>query len=255
MNFKFRRALILGLIVSCSAVAQDSEPPDDEKVSYALGMNLGLEIKRTGADVDVNVIVQAIKDVMDGKSTRIPESEVRPILQQESAYRKAAVSEKNRIAGEAYLAQNAKTPGVTVLPDGLQYRVIQAGAGATPKIDDNVIINSRGALIDGKVIDHKEHFEVSVAAGQIKGLQEALQLMPVGSKWQISVPSALAFGNDWNGDVGPGSTLIFELELISIAPSIRSGAAAGRGANGRQTPRVLGQDQQTNTAAAPATEK
>jgi FKBP-type peptidyl-prolyl cis-trans isomerase len=246
MKFKFSKALLLGAVVAFSAVAQDSEPPDDEKVSYALGMKLGLEIKRTGADVDVNAIVQAIQDVMEGKSTRIPESEVRPILQQELAYQRAVLSKKNKADGEGYLAKNAEMPGVTVLPDGLQYRVIQAGTGKMPKIDENVTISSRGTLIDGTMIDHKDHFQVSVAE-QMKGFREALQMMPAGSKWQVVLPPALAFGGDWKGDVGPDSTVIFEIELVSIAPSVHSGGAGGGQAFGHQGARVIGQGQQTNS--------
>jgi FKBP-type peptidyl-prolyl cis-trans isomerase FklB len=221
MRLRFSKALILGALVSFSAVGQDMEPPDEEKVSYALGMNLGLEIKRTGADVDVNVIVQAIKDAMEGKSTRIPESDARSIIQQAMTYERAMLSKKNKAEGEAYLARNAQSPDVTVLADGLQYRIIKAGAGAKPGTDDNVTISSRGHLVDGKVIDQKEHFQISIT-GQMKCFQEALQLMPAGSKWEIVAPPALAFGNDWNGDVGPDSTVIFEIELISIAPSVHS---------------------------------
>jgi FKBP-type peptidyl-prolyl cis-trans isomerase len=234
MKLKVSKAIILVVVVAFSTLAQDTEAPDEEKVSYALGMNLGLEIKRMGADVDVDAIVQAIKDVTEGKPTRIGESEVRPIVQQELAYQKSVMSRKNKAEGEAYLAKNAKAAGVIVLPDGLQYRVIQAGAGPSPKIDDNVTVNSRGTMIDGKEMDHRENFQVSLT-GQMKGLQEALQLMQAGSKWQVTVPPALAFGNEWKGDVGPDSTLIFEIELISIAPSVHTGG----GSNGRQPPATV----------------
>lgn len=249
MKLKFPKTAVLVALVAFSAIGQESfEPPDDEKVSYALGMNLGLEIKRLGADVDVSVIVRAIQDVMEGKTTRIPESELHPIFQQELAYQRAVMSKKNKAEGDAYLAKNAKVPEVTVLPDGLQYRVLKPGEGKTPKIDDNVTISSRGTLVDGKVIDKKDHFQVSVAA-QMKAFQEALLLMQVGAKWQIVTPPALAFGDDWKGDVGPDSTLIFEIELISIAPSVHSGEETGGNARSRQTPRVLGQNQPA--AAAP----
>lgn len=241
MKLKFPKAVILAALVAFSAVGQQSfEPPDDEKVSYALGMGLGLEIKRLGADVDVNVIVQALKDVAEGKTTQIKESELHPIFQQELAYQKAVISRKNKAEGDAYLAKNAKLPEVTVLPDGLQYRVIKTGEGKTPKTDDNVTISSRGTLLDGKVIDKKDHFQVAVSS-QMKAFQEALPLMQVGSKWQIVAPAALAFGDEWKGDIGPDSTLIFEVELISIAPSVHSGEALGGGTHGRQTPHVLGQ--------------
>jgi FKBP-type peptidyl-prolyl cis-trans isomerase FklB len=226
------------------------EPPDEEKVSYALGMNLALEIKRTGADVDVNTIVQALKDVMAGKTTRISDPELRPIFQKALAYERAVLSKKNKTEGEAYLAKNAKTAGVTVLPDGLQYRVIKAGTGPMPKPDDNVTINSKGHFIDGREIDHKEKFEIAVA-GQMKGFQEALQLMQPGAKWEITLPPALAFGSDWNGEVGPDSTLVFELELVSITPSVHSNEKIRSGPYGARPIRAKEQDPQTNAVSTP----
>jgi FKBP-type peptidyl-prolyl cis-trans isomerase len=240
MKLKFSKALILGALVAFSAIGQDTEPPDDEKVSYALGMKLGLEIKRTGADVNVETITQAIQDVLEGKPTRVPEAEVRRTIQQEIAYQRAVLSKQNKAEGAAFMEKNAKAPGVKVLPDGLQYRVLQAGNGPMPKSDENVTISSRGRLISGKVIDHKEKFQVAVAE-QMKGFQAALQLMPAGSKWEIVLPPQLAFGNDWNGDVGPDSTVIFEVELVSISPSVHSRGGAGNQAFGRQGARVIGQ--------------
>jgi FKBP-type peptidyl-prolyl cis-trans isomerase len=227
MKLKLSKAVVLAGLVAFSAMAVDApEPPDEEKVSYALGMNLGLQIKRMGADVDVNVIVQAIKDVMEGKPTQLPEAELRPIFHQEEAFQRAIISKKNKAEGEAFLAKNGQAPGVTVLPDGLQYKVIQAGTGPTPKREDNVILNFRSSLINGKEIDRKDHFQVAVA-GQMKAFQEALQLMKVGSKWQIVAPPALAFGSEWKGEAGPESTVLFEIELLSIEPSAHAEGATG----------------------------
>jgi FKBP-type peptidyl-prolyl cis-trans isomerase len=227
MKLKLPKAVILTGLVAFSAMAVDApEPPDEEKVSYALGMNLGLQIKRMGADVDVTVLVQALKDVMEGKPTQISEAELRPIFHQEEAFQRAIISKKNKAEGEAYLAKNSQAPGVTVLPDGLQYKVLQAGTGSTPKREDNVTLNLRGSLISGKEIDRKDHFQVAVG-GQMKCFQEALQQMKVGSKWQIVAPPALAFGSEWKGDVGPESTVIFEMELLSIEPSAQTEGATG----------------------------
>jgi FKBP-type peptidyl-prolyl cis-trans isomerase FklB len=227
MKLKLSKAVVLAALVAFSARAVDApEPPDEEKVGYALGMNLGLQIKRLGAEVDVKVIVQALQDVMAGKPTQIPEAELRPIFHQEEAFQRALISQKNKAEGEAYLAKNAKAPGVTVLPDGLQYRVIVEGTGPTPKNEDNVTLNFRGSLINGREIDRKDQFQVAVA-GQIKGWQEALQLMKVGSKWQIFVPSNLAYGSEWKGEVGPESAVLFEIELVSIEPSAHSEGATG----------------------------
>ncbi len=117
-----------------------------------------------------------------------------------------------------------------------------------PKIDENVTISSHGRLISGKVIDHKEKFQVAVAE-QMKGFREALQLMPAGSKWEIVLPPNLAFGNDWNGDVGPDSTVIFEVELFSISPSVHSRGKADGETFGHQGARVIGQAPRTNAVS------
>jgi len=223
MKLKLQKALLLPGFIAVSAIAQEfkpaatpSGPPDKEKVSYALGMNLGLQLKHADADVDVNVIAQAIKDVMEGKPTKIQQSEIQPLFRQAQAYGLAKQGEKNRTEGEAFLAKNAKTPGITVLPDGLQYRVLQAGTGEIPTTNDVVIITYQGKMIDGTEFERRDHIQARTIA-QIKGLQEAFQLMKVGSKWQIFVPSALAYGHEQMRQVGPDSTLIYELELNSIA--------------------------------------
>jgi FKBP-type peptidyl-prolyl cis-trans isomerase len=131
----------------------------------------------------------------------------------------AKQSGNNKAEGEAFLAQNAKQQGITTLPNGLQYRIIQAGAGGTPATNDLVFVKYRGHLIDGTEFSHHNRFLTRVNEG-IKGWQEALRRMKVGSKWQIFVPPALAFGDEGEPvhHIGPDSTLIYELELTSIAP-------------------------------------
>jgi FKBP-type peptidyl-prolyl cis-trans isomerase len=192
--------------------------PDKEKVSYAGGMRIALQLKRTGADLDGNVIAQAIRDVLDDKPTKIQEAEIAPLLMQGQAYVLAKQAEKNRADGDAFLAKNAKEPGVTVLPDGLQYRVLQAGTDEMPATDDLIIVKYRSRLIDGTEFDHHDHFLTRVNGG-IKGWQEALQHMKIGSKWQIFVPSDLAYGSQGEPfrHIGPDATLVFDLELVSIA--------------------------------------
>jgi FKBP-type peptidyl-prolyl cis-trans isomerase len=131
----------------------------------------------------------------------------------------SSASEKNRIEGQAFLATNAKAEGVIVLPDGLQYRVLKTGSGDTPKTNDLVFIKYRGTFVDGKEFDHHNHFLTRLDGG-IKGWQEALRQMKVGSKLQVFVPPALAFGDEGEPvhHIAPDSTLIYELELTSIAP-------------------------------------
>jgi FKBP-type peptidyl-prolyl cis-trans isomerase FklB len=139
-----------------------------------------------------------------------------------AAQEKAAANkqfQKNKADGEAFLAKNAKSEGISVLPDGLQYRVIQAGTGATPTTNDLVFIKYRGRRIDGTEFGHHSRFLTRIDAG-LKGWQDALQRMRVGSKLEIFVPPALAFGEEGEPylHIEPDSTLIYELELTSIAP-------------------------------------
>jgi FKBP-type peptidyl-prolyl cis-trans isomerase FklB len=218
MKVRFQEMLMLAVLMAFSAGAEEPAPataglvpPDPEKVSYALGMNLGLQIKRMGADVDVNVLAQALKDVLDGKPTKVRESEMRPIFAQEQAYEVA----KKKAAGEAFLAKNARMPGVVVLPDGLQYRVVEAGAGEVSKTNEPLVINFRGTWIDGREFRRKEHIQVMPITCP-KGMREALLMMKPGSKWRVFVPSDLAYGQQAGRAAGFGSTLIYDLELVSV---------------------------------------
>jgi len=218
MRLKVQNALVLAALLAQAAVAHDdSQTPDSKKVSYAFGMNLAVQIKQMGADVDVNAIVQAIKDVQEGKPTKLQASELHSIFKQEEDFARSQIAAKDKADGVAFLAKNAANPGIIVLPDGLQYRVLQAGAGASPRISDVVDLKYRGTLIDGTEFSHSDHFQTSVAA-QMRGWQEALALMKAGSKWQIFLPPSLAYGRNWLRQVGPESTIIFELELLSIEP-------------------------------------
>jgi FKBP-type peptidyl-prolyl cis-trans isomerase len=189
-----------------------------ERISYILGMQKAEQLKRTGAEVSADVMSQGFKDVLEGKPTKIQESEIQTIFMKAEAYTSALQAKKNREAGEAFLAKNAKAPGVKVLPDGLQYRVIQEGKGEIPTTSDLLIVKYKAKLINGTVFDRKNVF-VTRSNGGIQGLQDALQRMKVGSKWEIFVPSNLAFGNEGEPalQVGPDATLIYELEVVSIA--------------------------------------
>jgi len=202
-----------------------SDAPSKDKFSYALGMSMAEQVKRAGLDVDTNVISQAISDVLEGRPTKVKEAEIRSIFMQARAAGFAKLAKKNKEAGEAYLAKNAKEQNIKTLPDGLQYRVIQEGTGEIPKNNDTVLVKYRGNLIDGTEFDHNDKFRTRVTA-VIKGWTEALELMKAGSKWQIFVPSDLAYGDQGNRDIGPNAMLIFEMELISIeAPSIQPKAS------------------------------
>lgn len=235
MKLNPRQLIALAAAASVSTAAQQftptpdlSQPPDQKKISYALGMNLGLQIKRIGADVDVNVVAQALRDVLNGKPTQLQPSELRPIFKQEEDAQRVILSAKNKSQGLDFLAKNAREPGIMVMPDGLQYRVISAGVGESPKNGDGVILKYRGTLVDGTEFDHNDHFQGRIET-QIKGWQEALHLMKPGSRWQLYLSPALAYGAAWKGIVGPESTVIFDMELVSILSPADAQEASGGG--------------------------
>ncbi len=209
-----------------------------DKVSYAIGADLGKKLKTANIDVDPAILTRAMKDTLTGAKSEMSDDEIRATLtdlskdlQQKQAMVAKEASEKNRKAGEEFLAANKGKEGVVALPDGLQYKVLTAGNGPKPAPSDTVVCNYKGTLIDGKEFDSSYKrgqpatFPVS---GVIKGWTEALQMMPVGSKWQLFIPPDLAYGDRQAGpDITPGSTLVFEVELMSIQPKT---AAAPEGA-------------------------
>jgi FKBP-type peptidyl-prolyl cis-trans isomerase len=202
-----------------------SAPKD--KTSYALGMNLAENLKAQSVEIDPNILLKGMKDVLSGGKTLLTtDEEHATLLELQSGLRKAQMEkmakagEKNKKEGEAFLAANKSKPGVVTLPSGLQYKILQTGTGAKPAAADSVSCNYKGTLIDGTEFDSSYKrgepttFPVS---GVIKGWTEALQLMPVGSKWQLFVPAALAYGDRAaSALIGPSATLIFEVELVSI---------------------------------------
>lgn len=199
------------------------------KASYALGMSIGSSLHRQGVDagVDPAIVARGLRDAISGRKTVLTEDEMKVALQQLKAdmskqqEAKAHVAgEGNRKEGETFLAANKSKEGITTLPDGLQYKVLKEGTGPKPTASDTVTVNYRGTLINGKEFDssYKRGEPISFpVGGVIKGWTEALQLMPVGSKWQLFIPADLAYGDRGAGsDIGPGETLTFEVELLSI---------------------------------------
>jgi FKBP-type peptidyl-prolyl cis-trans isomerase FklB len=198
-----------------------------EKISYSIGMEIGKNFKKQSIDVDPEVLLRGIQDATSGGKALMTEQEVRDTLtafqkervaKQEEEMKK--IGEKNKKEGEAFLAENKKKEGVKTLASGLQYKVIKPGTGKKPKSTDTVTTHYRGTLIDGT------EFDSSYTRGQpatfpvhgvIPGWTEALQLMEEGAKWQLFIPSKLAYGERGAGHaIGPNATLIFEVELISI---------------------------------------
>jgi FKBP-type peptidyl-prolyl cis-trans isomerase FklB len=222
------------------AAAPTSNAPklsgEKQKLSYALGMSLGSSLRKASLDADLSLLTQGIKDGLSAGPTLLTEQEMLATLaamQNEQkktktasqAARKTEVAEKNKQAGEAFLAANKAKEGVVNLPSGLQYRVLKAGDGDKPAASDTVVAHYRGSFVDGTEFANtylrKQPATVQLRKA-IQGWREALPLMPVGSKWELVVPSDLAYGSRGDGrggkprSVGPNTTLIFEVELISI---------------------------------------
>jgi FKBP-type peptidyl-prolyl cis-trans isomerase len=199
-----------------------------QKASYAIGMNLGGGLHRQNIDVDTEALVQGLKDTLSGNKTQLTEDEARTALMQLQSEmqsklqaKAAAEGEANKKEGDAFFAANKTKEGVVTLPSGLQYKILKEGSGPKPTPADSVVCNYKGTLINGTEFDssYKRGEPATFpVTGVIKGWTEALQLMPVGSKWQLFVPPDLGYGprGTPGGPIGPNSTLIFEVELMSI---------------------------------------
>jgi len=198
-----------------------------DRVSYAIGMNVGTGLYKQSVEVDPNVLLLGLKDALAGGKTLMTEDEIRATFtelekelkgKQEEKMKLAAVT--NKTEGDAFLAANKTKEGIVALPSGLQYKILTPGTGPKPTAADTVVCNYRGTLINGTEFDssYKRGQPATFpVGGVIKGWTEALQLMPVGSKWQLFLPSSLAYADRGAGnDIGPNATLIFEVELISI---------------------------------------
>ncbi len=192
-----------------------------------IAKNLGNQLKQGSVEVDWNLVAQGLKESTSGGKTRLTEDEAKAVLtevqseaQKRMQQKAQEAAAKSKAEGEAFLAANKTKDGVVTLPSGLQYKILTAGTGPKPTVSDSVVCNYTGTLIDGKEFDSSaKHGKPATfpVTGVIKGWTEALQLMPVGSKWQLFIPSGLAYGERGAGaDIGPNATLIFELELLSI---------------------------------------
>jgi len=217
-----------------------------EKLSYAVGMNLAKALQKQSVEVDADLLIQGFQDARSGSKPVMTEEQVRATLvgvQSELRRKQAALqaeerkelAEKNNKEGEAFLAENKTKEGVVSLPSGLQYKIIKAGEGKKPTASDVVVCQYRGTLLDGVEFDssYKQKRPASFPLkAVIKGWSEALQLMPVGSKWQLFVPPSLAYGEraPRRSRIGPNATLIFEVELLSIQ---EAAAAAGSSVTAR----------------------
>lgn len=227
---RYLTALVLSIILLsgvCSAQGSPELKDPKDRESYSLGYQFGQYLKLQGVDINLDVYTAAIKDALGGKEPLMSKDEIittiRGVEQRVHETRQKELKEKaarNLQEGKAYLAENQKKKDVKTLPSGLQYKVLSAGSGKTPKVDDTVTVNYKGTLLDGTEFDssYKRGQPTTIKVTDvIKGWAEALQLMKEGSKWQLFIPPDLAYGERAIGQIiPPNSTLIFEVELIGV---------------------------------------
>ena len=201
-----------------------------DKASYAIGLNIGKSMHKDSVDVDPNILLRGMKDGLAGAKPLLTDEEAKAAmvalqadLRKKGEEKMLVQGEANKKQGDAFLAENKTKDGVVTLPSGLQYKILKEGTGPKPTATDTVVCNYKGTLLDNTEFDSSYKrgqpatFPVS---GVIKGWTEALQLMPVGSKWELFVPADLAYGarGGPGGGIGPNATLVFEVELMSIQP-------------------------------------
>lgn len=229
MSVSFKRVLATSAVLAAavsSVYAQDLTT-EKQKVSYMVGMDVGRNLTQIKDEIDVEILIAGLKDVMAGGAVKLTDEQAQEVktafmqkMQSKATEERTAAAGKNRTEGEAFLAANKAKPGIKTTESGLQYQVMTEGKGAKPAATDKVKVHYVGTLIDGtkfdSSIDRGQPAEFALN-GVIKGWTEALQLMPVGSKYKLFVPSDLAYGEQGTpGPIGPNSTLIFEVELLEI---------------------------------------
>ncbi len=217
---------VIALLLPSIAMADMELDTLKNKASYAIGVDVARSMKNRGLDLDTDALIQGMRDETAG-DTRLDMSEMakakheyQALARMEAAKRQAVEAEKNKMAGEVFLLENAAKEGVITTDSGLQYKILREGDGDSPTLQSKVSTHYKGTLIDGQEFDSSysrgkpADFPVS---GVIKGWTEALQLMKIGGKWELTIPSELAYGSaPRRGLIEPNSTLIFEIELLEI---------------------------------------
>lgn len=222
---------VLAGVLGCQG-EQGPQPVDVDlenkkhKESYALGLNLSDQLKQQSFDVDLDVFMQGFKDGYNDEATLLTRDDaVKVLIEKQEADRATQQAEQNKQAednkkaGEAFLAENKNKEGVVTTESGLQYKILTQGEGAKPKKTDTITFHYKGTLIDGTVFDssYERGEPLTLPLAQlIPGWIEAVQMMPIGSKWELYIPSYLGYGARPAGQIGPNSTLVFELELLDI---------------------------------------
>jgi FKBP-type peptidyl-prolyl cis-trans isomerase FklB len=194
-----------------------------DKISYIIGRDMASNLRKQGINIEAEAFMQGLKDALTGQPSALSQADIQQAmmaLQQQMGQQQNAQASQNQQAGEKFLAENKSKAGVKTLPSGLQYQVLQEGKGKSPSRTDQVTTHYHGTLIDGTVFDSSYErgqpatFPVN---GVIAGWTEALQLMQEGAKWRLFIPSDLAYGSKGAGGViGPNTTLVFDVELISV---------------------------------------
>ena len=209
-------SLVLALSAGGASGTEEAYKTPREKISYGLGHDIGTRIKKQYGDVVPDVLYKGLQDAFDGEAPKVTQEE----LAQELAALRQVQSVKAKARGETFLAENKKRKGVTETSSGLQYEVLKKGSGKSPAESDSVIVHYRGTLIDGTEFDssyRREGPATFPVSGVIAGMTEALLLMKEGAKWNLFIPSGIAYGGRGaGGSIGPNETLIFELELVGI---------------------------------------
>jgi len=220
--------LVLATLVSTAVLADDASPFKDRKEqdSYAIGAQTGRTLRKDNVEIDAEMLVRGLRDGLGGDRMLLSEKDLRAVMsrvQQEvhknMVLNRRALGERNLEEGAKFLAENGKKEGVVTTASGLQYHVIKAGTGAKPFLNNTVSVNYRGTLPDGTEFDASPAGRPAelVVAQTVLGFKEALQLMAVGSHWQLVVPANLAYGDRGTGvDVGPNQVLLFDVELVGI---------------------------------------
>ena len=216
--------LVVSVISSCQNLTQQKfnfdEANELEKVSYSIGVNVATSIKSEGLDsINSFYISKGFQDVFENKDLAINIEESNKIIGEYFNKKQDAKNQRLAIDSKIFLEENKQKDGVMTTESGLQYLILSEGKGNNPTLNDNVTVHYHGTLIDGTIFDSsvdRKQPATFPLNGVIPGWQEALQMMSVGSKWKIFIPSELAYGESGAGAIGPNSTLIFEVELLSI---------------------------------------
>lgn len=216
---------LAGPLLAESKPANAAPTETRDKVSYSIGADIGGNLKRSEIEINSDYLAQGIRDALAGKTVMTPEEMKGTLqafqveMQAKMETKQKAAGAKNKEAADKFLEENKKKDGVKTTASGLQYKVITPGDGPMPKATDTVTVNYKGTLVDGTVFDSSDKHDGPATFpvnGVIPGWTEALQLMPVHSKWQLVIPPSLAYGESAPPSIGPNQALIFEVELLGI---------------------------------------